>query len=310
MRKMGALFLGLLLLALLVYIDSHESGHASPLFSESQSFFPLQIGNEWTYYLVEGGVGDTTADVFYFVFDTVSLDGRRYFAYGEDSNFPEYYRADSLGHVFRYIDGSETIWFDFTKAEGDSYQIDLPSLKIHYRVRVLGRNEVVENRAGRFENCLRLLFDDPNQFDDAFELWFARDVGIVKRFLPHAIVQQLYSAKVNGRTYPATVVSAQSEGDRACPKLSFLLQNYPNPVNANTVIQYFLFADFQDVRLKIYDTYGREVATLVDEMQVQGDHRVCWSGVDNDGIPVASGIYLYKLQVGHFHLVRKLGVLR
>jgi hypothetical protein len=277
--------------------------------TETQYYFPLQVGNEWIYYFAESGVIDTTPSIFYFVFDTVSFDRKKYFAYGENLNYPEYYRPDSLGHIFRYIDGNEILWFDFTKAVGDSYQIDLPSLNQHYHVRVLERNAIVENRAGRFENCIRLFFDDPHQVDDAFELWFAENVGIVKRFLPHAVIEQLCSAKVDGKIYPQTSVKSTND-DEILAKQSLLFQNYPNPFNENTVIRYSLLSVSQKVQLKIYDIYGEEVITLVDEMQSKGDHAVLWSGLNSDGIAVATGIYLCKLQVGHFHLVMKLVVLR
>jgi len=279
-------------------------------FTETQFYFPLQIGNEWVYYFAESGVTDTIPSTSFFVFDTVSFDRKKYFVYSKDLNYPEYYRPDSLANIFRYIDGNEILWFDFTKAVGDSYQIDLPSLRLHYHVQVLGRNEIVENHAGRFENCTSLFFDDPYQVDDAFELWFAKDVGIVKRVLPHAIIEQLYSAKVNGKIYPDTVALVKSKANDVYPGQIFLFQNYPNPFNENTTIQYSLFSDLKNVQLKIYNLYGEEVITLVDEMQVKGNHEVNWSGLNNDGMPVATGIYFYKLQVGHFLLVRKLVVLR
>lgn len=276
---------------------------------KASDYFPLQINNEWDYYFSESGVADTILSTFYSVFDTVSFNKKKYFAYGEDLNYPEYYRSDSSGHIFRYIDGNDVLWFDFTKAVGDSYKIDLPPSDLHYHVQVLGRNEIVENHAGRFENCISLFFDDPYQVDDAFQLWFSKDVGIVKRFLPHAIIEQLYSANVNGKIYPDTVASIKSKGNKGYPEQIYLFQNYPNPFNENTIIQYSLFSDF-NVQLKIYNFYGEEMITLVDEIQVKGNHSVYWSGLNNDGMPVATGIYFYKLQVGQFYLVRKLVVLR
>jgi flagellar hook assembly protein FlgD len=52
------------------------------------------------------------------------------------------------------------------------------------------------------------------------------------------------------------------------------------------------------VRLAVYDVAGREILTLLDEVQNAGTHTVRWSGLDRDGSEVASGVYLYQLRVG------------
>ena len=311
----------ILILGCLLVINTENSGQEkrSPLtqetgsksvVTEGNSYFPLHIGDEWDYYFAEGGITDVKPTTFYFVFDTLCLNGKKYFIYGENIDHPEYYRPDSLGHIFRYINGEEVIWFDFNIAEGDTYQINLPSLNIHYYVKVLGRDEIVENHAGKFENCLRLFFDDPHQVDDAFELYFCKNVGIVKRVLPHAIVQQLYSAKINGIVYPDTVLSVNPLDEESYPKQIVLFQNYPNPFNKYTVIRYTLLASSQNVQLKIYNIRGEEVITLINEVQTKGHHMVRWAGVDSEGMPVSAGVYLCKLQLGQFYLIKKLLLLK
>jgi len=69
-----------------------------------------------------------------------------------------------------------------------------------------------------------------------------------------------------------------------------LTQNYPNPFNPTTTINYNL-AVASRVSLKVYDSAGREVATLVDREQDAGGYRVEFKG-DNLG----SGVYFYRLQ--------------
>jgi ligand-binding sensor domain-containing protein len=68
-----------------------------------------------------------------------------------------------------------------------------------------------------------------------------------------------------------------------------LSQNYPNPFNPTTVINYQLAAS-SFVTLKVCDILGREVATLVNSVQPQGEHRVNF-----DGSRFASGVYVYRL---------------
>lgn len=81
-------------------------------------------------------------------------------------------------------------------------------------------------------------------------------------------------------------------------------QNYPNPFNPTTTINYQL-PTVKHVTLKLFDILGREVAKLVNEVQVAGFKSVKW-----DASGVASGVYLYRLQAGEFVETKKLLVLR
>jgi flagellar hook assembly protein FlgD len=84
-----------------------------------------------------------------------------------------------------------------------------------------------------------------------------------------------------------------------------LFQNYPNPFNPSTVISWQL-AVGSEVELNIFNLLGQEVRTLVDKRQEAGYHSVRWDGNDNQGNPVASGIYLYRIKTGEFVSVRQM----
>ena len=73
-----------------------------------------------------------------------------------------------------------------------------------------------------------------------------------------------------------------------------LNQNYPNPFNPSTTITYVI-PEQNDVRLDVISINGQRVATLVDENQHAGEHRVTF-----DASGLASGVYLYRLQAGSF----------
>jgi len=83
----------------------------------------------------------------------------------------------------------------------------------------------------------------------------------------------------------------------SAPQATRLLGNYPNPFNPSTSIQYDLRDDVH-VTLKIYNTLGQEVATLVDEFQSAGFKSATWNGRNEAGASVTSGIYIYKLTAG------------
>lgn len=80
------------------------------------------------------------------------------------------------------------------------------------------------------------------------------------------------------------------------PRVFDLSQNYPNPFNPFTVIEYALPAeDAGHVTLRVVNILGREVRVLIDETQPAGSYKVTWDGLNGDGKPVGSGVYLYQL---------------
>lgn len=74
-----------------------------------------------------------------------------------------------------------------------------------------------------------------------------------------------------------------------------LVQNFPNPFNPTTTIRYSLPVD-AFVSMKVYSILGQEVATLKEEFQNVGTFNLQWSGKNNAGMQVASGVYLYRIE--------------
>jgi glucose/arabinose dehydrogenase len=85
--------------------------------------------------------------------------------------------------------------------------------------------------------------------------------------------------------------------------------NYPNPFNSGTVIPFDLAFD-DDVRLSVYNLAGQRVRRLVNAPLTAGHHRLRWSGHDDDGRTLASGVYFYRLQSGARWETRKLILIR
>jgi hypothetical protein len=94
------------------------------------------------------------------------------------------------------------------------------------------------------------------------------------------------------------------------PIRSFLLsQNFPNPFNPTTIIQYSIprnhKSNGQLVRLVVFDILGREVYTLVNKKQTEGNY-----SVNFDASKLASGIYYYTLSASGFSESKKMVLLR
>ena len=83
-----------------------------------------------------------------------------------------------------------------------------------------------------------------------------------------------------------------------------LSQNYPNPFNPSTVIRYQLPKN-GFVALKIYDVFGKEVASLVNEEKISGAYSVSFNGKN-----MASGVYYYRITIGNFSDTKKLLLLK
>jgi hypothetical protein len=97
--------------------------------------------------------------------------------------------------------------------------------------------------------------------------------------------------------------------DEKIPEGFKLEQNYPNPFNPSTVIGYQLPIN-GNVRLKIYDTLGQEVKSLVDSFQSAGEHYITWNATDNSSNPVSSGIYFYKMEANGISVQKKMILVR
>ena len=96
--------------------------------------------------------------------------------------------------------------------------------------------------------------------------------------------------------------------ENAQSKNVYLLDNYPNPFNPTTMIQYSV-VNTGNVSLKVYDVLGNEVATLVNEEKQTGSYEVEFqSAVSNQQL--ASGIYFYQLRAGEFVQTKKMILLR
>jgi len=126
-----------------------------------------------------------------------------------------------------------------------------------------------------------------------------------------------------GKTYSYRLADVNYQGEKVyhdltngfitvgelIPTTFELNDNYPNPFNPSTTIHYGLPEDAQ-ISLVIYDILGREVSTLVSEVQEAGWYDVRWYGLDESGRPMSAGIYLLRIQTQNFVEVKRMILVR
>jgi hypothetical protein len=85
---------------------------------------------------------------------------------------------------------------------------------------------------------------------------------------------------------------------------TIFLENYPNPFKASSVISWQSPVGCRQT-LKVYDIFGKEIATLVDEYKPAGKHEAEFNG---NSLP--EGLYLYQLKAGNYIYSKKMVVLK
>lgn len=132
-------------------------------------------------------------------------------------------------------------------------------------------------------------------FDEEYNLWVGTDKGLA--------------------VYEEAGVTVLDQDHTSFPEASTLFQNYPNPLNPTTTIEFSIPQNGWGT-LTVYDLLGREVTTLVDspegsgsplrsDWQEAGQHSVEWNASN-----VPSGIYFVKMKSGAFNRVRKVTVIQ
>lgn len=112
---------------------------------------------------------------------------------------------------------------------------------------------------------------------------------------------------------PSSGIEPPEAGEAKPPRGFALSQNFPNPFNPGTVIDFTIpgFVDGQvPVILRVYDVRSRMVRTLLDASLTPGRHSVTWDGKDERGAEIGSGTYFYTVRAGEFTSTRKMIVKR
>ena len=109
--------------------------------------------------------------------------------------------------------------------------------------------------------------------------------------------------------YEGLDAGVNTDNEIAMPNRFELKGNYPNPFNPSTSIAYSIDLN-SNVNVTVYSLLGEEIATLFAGDVTPGTHEVRWNGVDNAGVAVASGVYIYRVEANNQALTGKMMLLK
>lgn len=273
----------------------------------ADNYYPLAVGNEWFYRDIHLLPGDSTIGSRVRVLgDSLFPNGHRYFVLSEEDIMGSRFVRTDSNSVF-YINpftGQESRVFKLDGQLGDTTQFEWGPF---YTARLLAIDTVV-------------IFQQPRRV-----LSFALD-GIMYAILRFCDAfgpmtewrfvdgpppwpdwgRELVGCIINNVQYGRTLDIAEQQ---LTPASFELYQNYPNPFNSETRISYSL-ASRTPVQLRVFNVLGREVRTLVDQVEYAGSRAVAWDGRDNEGRLVSSGVYLYELRPSGLRQVKRMLLLK
>jgi flagellar hook assembly protein FlgD len=125
---------------------------------------------------------------------------------------------------------------------------------------------------------------------------------VYSQFIGTVYFDDLTVEKVGSATGVAT-------NDGTVPKEFSLSNNYPNPFNPTTNIQFAIPRE-GNVTLAIYNMLGQRVSLLVQGVHSVGNYTVTWNGKDEFGHFVGSGVYFYRLENGSTAITKKMLMLK
>lgn len=124
-------------------------------------------------------------------------------------------------------------------------------------------------------------------------------------------IEDIILASDDGRAVTTVISQRVVAIERVIPEEYTLFQNYPNPFNSGTAIQFAIPSGLgSHAFLKIYNTLGHVVRTLLDEKKGPGHYTVRWDGKDSFGKEVASGVYFYRLKAGEYVSTKRMLVIK
>lgn len=288
-------------------------------------YYPLKIGNSWTYHFTASGYGGyyTSFDYKISIVDTVRINSNYYFKckYSYDTAV-SFYRIDSIsGILSNYVysgcfNSRHEVNIDSLNSSlGNYYTPNCSTDGIHCIDTSIQNIFNIAARSKKFEHLTSATIN--RRYCYGIGLVSESFVFTGGHYYSESIT--LKGCRINNITFGDTSIASIYLINSQIPVFLSLSQNYPNPFNPQTKIKFDIPANVKSetsnlsklplrkasVKLVIYDLLGREVTTLVNQELKPGTYETEW-----DGSNYSSGIYFYKLVAGDFTETKKMVLMK
>jgi hypothetical protein len=176
-------------------------------------------------------------------------------------------------------------------------------------------------KSGLNPKVYSIMFDGPKKSFKLSDLGIALEAGVWKQVsipISGKFATDFSISGVTGDTLyvddielkaatPSSQVEENSEFSH--PADFCLFQNFPNPFNSNTTIEYRLLKGYR-ITLTVTNLLGQPIRHLTDGYKPAGNYRIKWEGRDDQGAAVPSAVYLYVLKANGYSLAQKMAFVR
>ncbi|MBN2091174.1 FG-GAP repeat protein [candidate division KSB1 bacterium] len=114
--------------------------------------------------------------------------------------------------------------------------------------------------------------------------------------------------RINNTLLQTENISITGTGKSFVPSTFDLKQNYPNPIQEQTIFCFDLPLE-EFVTLKIFNILGQEIVKITAQDYIAGHHEIIWKTLDEAGQKLPAGVYYYQLTAGEFKQIKKMVIL-
>lgn len=125
-------------------------------------------------------------------------------------------------------------------------------------------------------------------------------IDYIKTYLPNEEKNGAHNRDIGDSYTIGKSGATDVEESQEIPSDFVLSQNFPNPFHQKTTINYAI-PTAENVQLQIFDVFGREIITLVNEFQQAGSYSV---NLTTEQLSLTSGMYFYRLRCGNYSETR------
>ncbi len=269
-----------------------------PIFNgDTVECYKLSCVNFYQYYLFAQNIGLIYTYKNIFISPGYGVSRDSLFAYRMQNDFVNNFFTVSINNLWPLNDRPLNAFPFYINVD---YSIQIPSLRDSFYVEIwhMRKNNILGYYRNNFVN---------NKAQVPIQPSWLQEGDIIKiraKLSEKSIFQNADYFPDKGFAYIKVLSPVSTEYDENVSLTYSLEQNYPNPFNPSTTISWQSPVGSHQT-LKVYDSLGREVATLVDEFKPAGRYEV-----EFNASGLSSGVYFYSLESGSARIVKKLTLLR